>query len=615
MQPQMNPSSPPGPQGVPMPMPTPAPHRPRSFAGPIVLVLLVAAAATGYFLWRRNAQAAQQGGPGGIAGIRTTVVAMSSLQRTLRLTGVTAAEKYASIIAPQLRGSRPGGGGGMSMSGGGGMMVVTVTTPGGGGGGRSGGGGGGGGQSSGGQSSSSSSSSSAATSSTSTSTASSGSASSGTSSSMSTFRGATNRFGSSAATTSSSSTSAASSSSSSSSASSSSSSGGGGGGGGGGDSLSGGANDFMQVLQSVVKPGSYVKKGDVVAQFDPQYQILRLDDYKATVEQSERQLRTLDTNIEVQRKAYQQSIEQAKGTVEKAKLDIKTTPVRSVIQAETLKLALEEAEAQLKQLQSQIPFQETSMASQRRGSEISVDVSRVELKRAERNVALMGISAPMDGMLVMESMMRGSEFSQIQQGDQLYPGQMFARIVDPRSMLVSASVNQADVEMVRVGSKAILRFDAYPDLELAAHVISIAAITKPGGPRGSFVKEIPVFLKLDQMDARVIPDLSVSADIVVQSGAPQLVAPLESIFRDDSSSKPYVFVKTAQGFQKRDVEIGLRNNIAASVVSGLSAGDVIALESPARKPKSDEKERTSSSASAVSPAILPGKSSHGVLHV
>jgi multidrug efflux pump subunit AcrA (membrane-fusion protein) len=371
----------------------------------------------------------------------------------------------------------------------------------------------------------------------------------------------------------------------------------------------------MQVLQSVVKPGSYVKKGEVVAQFDPQYQILRLDDYKATVEQSERQLRTLDTNIEVQRKAYQQTIEQAKGTVEKAKLDIKTTPVRSQIQAETLKLALEEAEAQLKQLQTQVPFQETSMASQRRGSEISVDQSRVELKRAEKNVDLMGITASMDGMLVMESMMRGSEFSQIQQGDQLFPGQMFARIVDPRSMLVSASVNQADVEMVRVGSKAILRFDAYPGLELAAHVTSLAAITRPGGPRGSFVKEIPVFLKLDQMDSRVIPDLSVSADIIIESSPSHLVAPLESIFQDGNSSKPYVFVKTAQGFQKRDVELGLRNNIAAAVVSGLSAGDVIALESPTRKPEGEEKDRTSSSASAVPPAILPGKSFHGVLHV
>ena len=110
----------------------------------------------------------------------------------------------------------------------------------------------------------------------------------------------------------------------------------------------------------------------------------------------------------------------------------------------------------------------------------------------------MAIKAPMDGMIVMENMMRGSEIAQIQQGDQLFPGQMFARIVDPSSMLVSATVNQADVESLRVGSKARLRFDAYPGLELPAHVDSIGAITEAGRMRANFVKEIPVFLKLDR---------------------------------------------------------------------------------------------------------------------
>ncbi|HEY3441034.1 MAG TPA: HlyD family efflux transporter periplasmic adaptor subunit [Paludibaculum sp.] len=396
------------------------------------------------------------------------------------------------------------------------------------------------------------------------------------------FRGATNRFG--AGTTSSSSaksSTSGSAGSSSSSASSGASSGGGGGGGGGGEGrMSGGMNDFMQVLQSVAKVGGHVKKGDQVAGFDTQYQLLRLDDYRATVEQDERTLRSQDATLDVQRKSYQQSLDQAQAAVEKAKLDIKTTPVRSQIDAETLKLALEEAQAQLKQIQTQIPFQNTSLDSQRRISELQAEQSKQELKRAEKNVEKMTVMAPMDGMLVMESMLRGSEFSTIQQGDQLFPGQMFARIVDPRSMLVAAIVNQADVEFIRVNAKANLTFDAYPGLQLPAHVVSIAAIPKPGGQRGAFVKEISVYLKLDQMDARVIPDLSVSVDVFVGTGVNHLVAPLESVFQDGQNAKPYVFVKAGERFEKREVEIALRNNIAAAVASGLKAGEVIALERP-----------------------------------
>lgn len=386
--------------------------------------------------------------------------------------------------------------------------------------------------------------------------------------------------------------------------------------------MSGGANDFMQVLQKVAKPGSLVKKGDTVAEFDRQFQQLRLDDYRATVQQSERSLKAIDADQDVQRKSFELGIQQAKAAVEKAKLDIKTTPVRSLIQAEQLKLALEEAEAKLKQLQTQLPFQEASLKSQRKDSEISVDQSKVELKRAERNVELLAMTASMDGMLVMESMRRGNEFSQIQQGDQLMPGQLFARIVDPSSMMVSATVNQTDVEFVRVGAKAMLRFDAYPGLELPAHVVSMGAITNPGGQRAAFVKEIPVYLKIDKMDSRVIPDLSVSVDVLIQSAEGLLLAPLESVFRDSPVSKPYVFVRTAEGFQKREIELGLSNNIATAVTSGLKAGEVIALEQPVAPDTGTQSAavaksppEASNAAVAESIAALPRRHLIGAIHV
>jgi len=349
--------------------------------------------------------------------------------------------------------------------------------------------------------------------------------------------------------------------------------------------MSGGSNDFMQVLQNVKPAGTVVRKGDTVAEFDRQYQLMRLDDYQASVDQSERTLKSLDASLDVQRKAFQQSIDQAKAAVDKADLDVKTIPVRSDIDAENLRLKLEEARANLKQLQAQAPHEDVTLKSQRRISEIGVEQSRVELRRANRNVQTMVLTAPMDGMLVMENMMRGSEFSQIQQGDQLFPGQLFARVVDPSSMVVTASVNQADVEFVRVGSKAELRFDAFPGLVLPAHVVSIGAITKPGGMRASFVKEIPVFLKLDKMDPRVIPDLSVSVDVVVGSEQNQVLVPLEAVFRDSPGAKPYVFVRTADGFEKREVELGLRSNITAAVTVGLKPGEEIALERPAKQPQ------------------------------
>lgn len=345
--------------------------------------------------------------------------------------------------------------------------------------------------------------------------------------------------------------------------------------------MSGGSSDFMQVLQNVTAPGKLVAKGDVVAEFDTQYQQIRLDDQRSDLEQSERGMNTLEVQLEVSRTQNQFALQQARAVVDKARLDLKTTPVLSQIQSERLKLALEEAEAQLKQLLVEEPLRRASEAAELKQAQIQLATTRSELKRAEENVEKMRMKAPMDGMIVMQKIMAGSEFRQIQQGDQLYPGQMFMQIVDPRSMLVAASVNQTDVEMIRVGATAHLRFDAYPGLELPGKVISIGAVPRSGGNRGTYMKEIPVYLKIEKMDSRVIPDLSVSADIVVDSEPEGVVVPLESIFYDqDSPDRPFVYVKTGNGFQRRQVEIGLKNYIKAKVVNGLKAGETVAVEPP-----------------------------------
>ncbi len=582
MQPQLNPNPAMQP-AAPAEAPRTAVRRRRDRSW-LVLLALAAVAVLGWLAWRQLNPAARTGAQA-LARVRTAPVTQGTLQKTIRLTGTTTAEKYVSLIAPQLRGGR---GANINVQRAGGGVIVTVDVGGGMGGGGF-GGGGGGSRSSGGSSSASVAS--AASAASVGGMGMSGGASTGMSSS---FRGASNRFSSSSgrstasASTSSSSSRSSSTSSASSSASASTSSGGGGGGGGGGDRLSGGASDFMQVIQSMKQPGTMVKKGDIVAEFDTQFQLLRLDDFQASVEQAERTMRSIDAQIDVARKSYQQTLEQAKAAVEKAKLDIQTIPVRSVIDSEILRLSLEQAQANLKMVEAAIPQQEISLRSQRRQAELDLEQAKLELERAQRNVERMLIRAPMDGMFVTETTRRGSEFGQIQAGDQVFPGQMFGRIVDPTSMLVSATVNQADVEALRIGAKAWLRFDAFPELELPGHVVGIGAMSQPGRARAEYVREIPVMIKIDKMDPRVIPDLSVSADVLVEQAEDTLLVPRESLFRDPGGETPFVFVRRGDSFEKRPVEVRLANFVQAAVASGLRKGELVALERPPLPQKTGE---------------------------
>jgi HlyD family secretion protein len=347
----------------------------------------------------------------------------------------------------------------------------------------------------------------------------------------------------------------------------------------------GGGGDFSLVLQELAKSGTLVKKGQVVAEFDRQYMMTRLDDYRASVIQSEASMKKMYAELDIIKKAREQNIASAKGSVDKSKLDLRTLPVLSQIDSERVKLSAEESDARFKQLQSEIRFYDISDKSQIRNAQIEFEQSKAELKRAEMNAERLVIKAPIDGLVVLQSTFRASEMSQIQNGDQLFPGQFFMSIVDPRSMVVNANVNQVDVERLRIGAKARVRFDAYPDLELPAHVYSLGGIPRTGGVRANFVKEIPIRLKLERMDPRVIPDLSVSVDVILEAEENAVVVPLASVFHDGDGSekKSYVYVQGAGGWVRREVELGLRTFTHVSIRSGVKASDVVALDRPPDK--------------------------------
>jgi multidrug efflux pump subunit AcrA (membrane-fusion protein) len=204
----------------------------------------------------------------------------------------------------------------------------------------------------------------------------------------------------------------------------------------------------------------------------------------------------------------------------------------------------------------------------------------MELNRAQHNVDLMLVRAPMDGIVVLQTIFRGGDMGPVQQGDQLYSGRSFMEVIDPRSMLLNATVNQVDAERIRIGMKAKVHLDAYPGLEFPARVAGINALSKTSYRRPNFKGEIDVRLKIDAIDENVIPDISGSADIVLHSEEKVAVAPRGDIFSNNSANTPYVYVQTPTGWQRRDVTLGLSNNTHVSIRSGVASGDVLALAEP-----------------------------------
>ena len=344
----------------------------------------------------------------------------------------------------------------------------------------------------------------------------------------------------------------------------------------------GGPEAFNMTLQHLVKPGVLVKKGDVVAEFDPQYMRTRLDDRQAEVEQEERNLRRLRANLTVTMSAHRQRIRVAKAAFDKAALDLKSIPVRSAIQAEILRLRHEEAAAYHQQVLKEEPFVEASERAALRYRELDIESEMIELRRDQGNVLRMKIVAPIDGIVVPQPVRRGSEMAEVAEGDDLRSGQPFVKIVDTRSLVVDATLNQVDAERVRLGSRAKVEFDALPGVHLSGRITALGAVAVSSRFRPDFLRQVPLQVTLEGTDPRLFPNVSASADIVVASEEAAAIVPRECVFETEGGA-PRAFVRTGNGWQERGLVLGLANNVEVAVLEGLNEGETVATQDMASK--------------------------------
>ena len=339
-----------------------------------------------------------------------------------------------------------------------------------------------------------------------------------------------------------------------------------------------GGSDFNLILLKLIKAGTHVKKDDVVGEFDPTNQLQRLDDYKDQVIQTDQNIKKMIASLASTKETHDQSIRSSKAAWDQALLDLQTIPVRSAIDAENYKLNAEQTEATYKQLQYEDALLMESQRAQIRVQELNRGQTNIELQRAENNVKRMVMKSPIDGIAVMASIVRNGEYGQVREGDQVSAGQPFVTIVDTSSMILNATVNQVDAERLRLGMKATVHLDAYPDMNLPANLVGIGAMSKTSTFRAGYVGEIPILLKIDRTESRVIPDLTGSADVVLGSAASAVVVPRAAVFEENGGS--FVFVQGQEGWVKKQVQLGVQSFTNVAVQSGLQKGDVVALQRP-----------------------------------
>ncbi|HVZ16578.1 MAG TPA: efflux RND transporter periplasmic adaptor subunit, partial [Terriglobales bacterium] len=315
-------------------------------------------------------------------------------------------------------------------------------------------------------------------------------------------------------------------------------------------------NGLLEVLK--VDIGDHVKKDDLLFKLD-------------------------DSELQQQRASNMTDIEKARLGVEKAERDYK--------RAQQL---LEE------KLISQEVYDDTKT---------DYELAKNGLERAQKDLAITEehltkteVRAPFDCTVLTRPVSVGQAVSG---SGGFNSGTEVLTIADLNSMIINAQVNQADVPRLKAGEPVEITIEAVPGLVATGKVERIS----PQATIKNNIKGYPTRIVLKNADPRVRPGMTANVKIPVASAASVTAVPLSAVFTeknpDTSEMERFVYVQQGDGFEKRNVKVGVADYFYAEIEDGLKPGEVVSLELP-----KDELEKKIHQL-----AGLHGENGHGVVKV
>jgi HlyD family secretion protein len=266
------------------------------------------------------------------------------------------------------------------------------------------------------------------------------------------------------------------------------------------------------VIVHLAKPGTQVKKGDLLVEFDRQAQAKTANDRQAEYRDLVEQIAKKRADQLAARSHDDTAIKVAENAVRAAEIDVGTNDVRPRIDAEKNQLVLEEAGAQLAQLRKTSELRRRMEAADLRITEIQRDRAQNAWKHAEENAQKLRIVSPLDGLVVLKTTWKNGSWGEVQEGEDVRAGVPIMDVVDPSAMRVRVRINQADIGRVAPGAAARVTLDSYPERTFHARLDQLSPIAATS-VMSARVRTFVALFSIQDSDPHLLPDLAAAVDV------------------------------------------------------------------------------------------------------
>jgi HlyD family secretion protein len=239
-------------------------------------------------------------------------------------------------------------------------------------------------------------------------------------------------------------------------------------------------------------------------------------------------------------------------------------------------LKIESTKNSIENLQKDIENQKLNIQS----TQLNLEQKEKDLANTKDKLKDYEIKAKISGEI--------TDFSETtKEGDQISPNTVLGKITT-KEKIIKISLNEIDAAKVKIDQKAILTFDALPDLTLTGKVIEIDKV----GTVSQGVTSYGVKIALDSDDERIKPGMSVNAEIVIDVKPDVLTLPNSAIksegnlryvqlidapkeIKDKLKIGTSIVLPKEVKIKNQPVEVGISNDEKTEILSGVSEGDIV----------------------------------------
>ena len=343
----------------------------------------------------------------------------------------------------------------------------------------------------------------------------------------------------------------------------------------------------MLRIVEMVTTGQAVKKGDVVMEFDPADHQFALDQARTEVAEAEQEIAKLKADAAAQSAQDEVSLLTARFAVRRAELDASGNEFIGQIQAQKNVLSLEEAKRALEQLEEDVKSRGVTQAASMAVVQEKRNKADLAVQRARQVIESLELRAPLDGVVLVKDnrdamggmMIWGMAMPEYRQGDTVWPGRAVVDVIEAGRMEIRAKVDENDRANLTQGQEATVRIDSLPGEEFKARVGALSGMANRADmfEMASITRQFDVTLQFDNPDPRMKAGVSVWITLAGKEIPDALTVPRQAVFQ--KNAKTYVFVKTGERFEQREVRVVQRTESRAAL-EGLAEGTEVALIDP-----------------------------------